>query len=139
MSQQCVSTLLYIKLLCHIRLTPVMSRPLCRLPTFPFLFVHLLSLAELCWPCQRLLRYHRTIWVFASWPRDYKTWMLEMDYVILLWHSLSLPYNYFVYSTLMSMEFKLFINTGITQINGNFRFKSPKPVRNVKMQQLLAL
>ena len=26
-------------------------------------------------------------------------WVLEMGYVILLWHSLSLPYNYFSYKT----------------------------------------
>ena len=34
----------------------------------------------------------------------------------------------FSYSTQLSMKFKLLINTKIGKINGNFRFKSPKPV-----------
>ena len=33
-------------------------------------------------------------------------WVLVMGYVILLWHSLSLPYNYFVDSTLCELKTK---------------------------------
>ena len=36
-------------------------------------------------------------YVVSVWRGFLFLWMLGMGYVILLWHSLSLPYNYFVY------------------------------------------
>ena len=35
-------------------------------------------------------------YVVFVWRSFLFLWVLGMDYVILLWHSLSLPYNYFV-------------------------------------------
>ena len=35
-------------------------------------------------------------YVVSVWRGFLFLWVLEMGYVILLWHSLSLPYNYFV-------------------------------------------
>ena len=37
-------------------------------------------------------------YVVFVWRSFLFLWVLGMDYVILLWHSLSLPYNYFVYA-----------------------------------------
>ena len=34
-------------------------------------------------------------YVVSVWRDFLFLWVLEMGYVILLWHSLSLPYNYF--------------------------------------------
>ena len=36
-------------------------------------------------------------YVVSVWRGFLFLWVLGMGYVILLWHSLSLPYNYFVY------------------------------------------
>ena len=44
-------------------------------------------------------------YVFFVWRGFLFLWVLGMGYVILLWHSLSLPYNYFS----VSMQNNLFI------------------------------
>ena len=36
-------------------------------------------------------------YVVSVWRGFFFLWVLGMGYVILLWHSLSLPYNYFVF------------------------------------------
>ena len=38
-------------------------------------------------------------YVVSVWRGFLSLWVLGMGYVILLWHSLSLPYNYFVYKS----------------------------------------
>ena len=42
--------------------------------------------------CLLLLTCH---YVVSVWTGFLFLWVLEMGYVILLWHSLSIPYNYF--------------------------------------------
>ena len=39
-------------------------------------------------------------YVVSVWRGFLFLWVLGMGYVILLWHSLDLPYNYFVYISL---------------------------------------
>ena len=41
-------------------------------------------------------------YVVSVWRGFLFLWVLGMGYVILLWHSLSLPYNYFKVSTAVS-------------------------------------
>ena len=45
-------------------------------------------------------------YVVSVWRDFLFLWVLGMDYVILLWHSLSLPYNYLDYSVLTSRTYK---------------------------------
>ena len=43
-------------------------------------------------------------YVVSVWRGFLFLWVLGMDYVILLWHSLSLPYNYFEYFRDMALS-----------------------------------
>ena len=45
-------------------------------------------------------------------------WVLGMGYVILLWHSLSLPYNYFVWHIHKLEGFKKLANMNMGKIRG---------------------
>ena len=62
-------------------------------------------------------------YVVFVWRGFLFLWVLGMGYVILLWHSLSLPYNYFVYgcSKLLS---RCVSHTGPATIGLNERFSA---------------
>ena len=45
-------------------------------------------------------------YVVSVWRGFFFIWVLGMGYVILLWHSLSLPYNYFVVKKMVKQKNK---------------------------------
>ena len=57
-------------------------------------------------------------YVVSVWRGFLFLWVLGMGYVILLWHSLSLPYNYFVAELQPLIDVRISFPLNILRMNG---------------------
>ena len=67
-------------------------------------------------------------YVVFVWRGFLFLWVLGMGYVILLWHSLSLPYNYFATKSLPLIDVRIFVLLHILRMHGHNLTKFSKHI-----------
>ena len=65
-------------------------------------------------------------YVVSVWRGFLFLWVLGMGYVILLWHSLSLPYNYIIFCVdCLRILYLLWLVVGVLSVFSAYNAKSP--------------